>query len=358
MSKIPDDDLLNDIMRVANKLEKSPTQIEYRTHGEYGVTTIRNRFGSWNNGLAASGHTRNTAHGLSDETLLRHLRDRFENAETTSSKEFFHDKLDYGETIYLHRFGGRWRSIVRAGYDPPAAVPISESDYDSYIQTAIDAEYPSVSLLGLLRAFTGFPQGVLNEVSPDWVSRLDSDLQPTLITVPSDHIAGDDNWVAKAPTHYTVAGKTKESGLEPLLRWLDDTDGNLLTIAQAKHGILSNLITEAGLDIGPPSLRATVAAHLARRSVSKFEIEMQVGFEKTNWDRSVEDYFLYLYQFEDYCHPDYDPSGVYLDPDSGEPRRIESEATEPPESSVRRRLHTCDDTSDLDVAQHVAQAGG
>jgi len=264
---ISDSELLIDLNRVADRLGKTPTQQEYERHGEHSRRALTERYSS-----------------------------------------------------------GWWEAAVRAGQKPPTSVPLSETDYDSYIQAAINAEYPSVSFYGVLRGFTGIPVKILRQISADWVSRLNSDLQPTLITVPSEHIASESDWVLQVPTHYTVAGEQKPTGLEPLLRWLNDTDGQLLKTDQSKGRILSSLISEAGLDIEPPALRATVAAHLARREVSKFEIEMQVGFEKTDWRRSVEDYFLYLYQFEDYCHPDYEPSGVYLDPDTGESRRIDSEA--------------------------------
>jgi len=323
---VSDDDLLDDLNRVAKKLGKAPTVREYISHGNYTNGTIRRRFDGWNNALIAIGCSRNTGHGLTNEELLKHAREGLVNGEIGSIERFIRNNLDYSHKTYFRRFGGHWSTIVRAGQRPPTGIPISEADYDSYIQTAINAEYPSVSFLGLLRAFTGLPGNVLNNFSSDWVSRLDSDLQPTLITVPSEYIHSDDNWVLKVPTHYTVAGERKPTSLEPLLRWLNDTDGRLLKTERAKYGILSNLISEAGLDTEPLALRATVATHLARRGVSKFEIEMQVGFEKTGWDRSVEDYFLYLYQFEDYCHPDYEPSGVFLDPDSGEPRQIDSDA--------------------------------
>jgi hypothetical protein len=263
---------------------------------------------------------------ISGEELLKDIRNSSANTEITSTRRFFADVAEYSGGPSRDRFGGRWRAFVRAGRKPPTGVPISEEDYDTYIQTAINASYPSVSLFGLLRAFTGIPTKVLREFNTDWVSRLDSDLQATLITVPAEYIAVDDDWVLIAPTHYTISGEEKPTGLEPLLRWIDDT--GTLTTTEAKGGILQRLITEAGLDIDdrrkPPALRASAAAHLSRQGASPGEIEMQIGAEKTGWRRSVEDYMLYLYQFEDYCHPSYEPSGTYLDQESGDVRKIES----------------------------------
>ena len=257
--QISDTELLEDLNRVAEKLGKVGsivTQQEYKKHGEYGYVTLYRRWP-----------------------------------------------------------GNFWEATVRAGHRPYLNVPLSETQYHNYMKTSIDADYPSMSLFGVLRGVTGIPTPVLNQISPEWISHLDSTRQPTLFTVPSEHIVSDEDWVMKMPTHYTVAGDTKPTNLKPLLRWLDQTCGRFLTHENTKGG-LSTLMEEAGIDPDrrTSALRATVASHLGRRGVSQFEIEMQVGAQKTNWRRSVEDYFLYLYQFEDYCHPDYEPSGVYLDP--------------------------------------------
>jgi hypothetical protein len=321
---VSDDELVADLKRVAEKLGKSPTWAEYNTHGCHAPSTISRRFDGWNNAKDAVGLDRNTAHGVTDEVLLRDVREKYADTQVESITEFLFTEPDYSYKTYRERFRSRWRAVVRAGQKPPSRVPLPEKQYDEYIQTAINANYPSVSLYGLLRAFTGIPAKVLREFNSDWVSRLDSDLQATLITVPADLIADDDDWVLIAPTHYTISGEEKPTGLEAMLRWIDDTE--TLRTHHYKDGVLSRLIEIVGLNIEPPALRVTVAAHLARQGASRGEIEMQVGANKTDWRRSIEDYFLYLYQFEDYCHPDYDPSGVYLDPDSGDAERIESEA--------------------------------
>ncbi len=321
---VSDDKLLADLKRVAEKLSKSPTYAEYNTHGCHAGCTIASRFDGWNNAKDIAGLNRNTAHGVTDKSLLRDIRGKYADTQAGSVDEFLNTEPDYSSKVYRERYQSRWEAVVRAGRKPLSGVPLPERQYDEYIQTAINANYPSVSLYGLLRAFTGIPSDVLGEFNSDWVSRLNSDLQATLITVPADLIADNDNWVLIAPTHYTISGEEKPTGLEAMLRWIDDTE--TLCTPNSKGGVLSRLIENAGLNIEPPALRATVAAHLARQGASRGEIKMQVGAHKTDWRRSVEDYFLYLYQFEGYCHPDYEPSGVYLDPDSGDAERIESEA--------------------------------
>lgn len=53
--RIPDDDLLADLRRVADKLDKSPSKNEYNEHGEYSAQTLMGRFGSWNDAKEAVG---------------------------------------------------------------------------------------------------------------------------------------------------------------------------------------------------------------------------------------------------------------------------------------------------------------
>lgn len=76
-----------------------------------------------------------------------------------------------------------------------------------------------------------------------------------------------------------------------------DETGYTVQTNPNKHGTFppQTIIDTAGLDATSINLRSTVAAHLARKGVSRFKIEMQVGAKKTHWQRSIEDCFLYLY---------------------------------------------------------------
>jgi len=55
MKKIPDEDLLSDLQRVADLLEKSPTQADYREQGQHGIMTVINRFDGWNEAKRKAG---------------------------------------------------------------------------------------------------------------------------------------------------------------------------------------------------------------------------------------------------------------------------------------------------------------
>jgi len=46
--KIEDDEILGDIKRVAEKIDKNITKRDYNKHGKFSSVTISNHFGSWN----------------------------------------------------------------------------------------------------------------------------------------------------------------------------------------------------------------------------------------------------------------------------------------------------------------------
>jgi len=53
--RISNQELLDDLHRLAEQLGDTPTLKEYREHGEYGAQTLYDRFGSWNEALEAAG---------------------------------------------------------------------------------------------------------------------------------------------------------------------------------------------------------------------------------------------------------------------------------------------------------------
>lgn len=52
MSFIPDQELIQDLKSVAEKLGHSPSESEYDRVGKYSRSTVKKRFGSWNKAKA------------------------------------------------------------------------------------------------------------------------------------------------------------------------------------------------------------------------------------------------------------------------------------------------------------------
>ena len=128
---IPNDDLLDDVKRVASiNGKKTLTGGEYRQHGKYGLNTFLRRFGSWNTvlelcGLDVNAFQRAAAKGghnysaLTDDQLIDDLK---RVAEVLNSKTFSSgDYQKYGEFskgTFFHRFGTWNNALEKAGLIP------------------------------------------------------------------------------------------------------------------------------------------------------------------------------------------------------------------------------------------------
>ena len=128
---IPDDDLLDDVKRVASMIgKKTLTRDEYRQYGKYGANTFLRRFGSWNTVLelcgldvnvfqraaAQGGHNYST---LTNEQLIEDLK---KVAKVLCSSSFSSgDYQKYGEfsrVTFFRRFGSWNNALEKAGLIP------------------------------------------------------------------------------------------------------------------------------------------------------------------------------------------------------------------------------------------------
>ncbi|MGA2916698.1 MAG: HNH endonuclease [Sedimentisphaerales bacterium] len=109
----PEKELIADLKRVANDLQKSPTIDEYNERGSYHSTTLTRRFGGWPKALKAAGlsGTRSPLN-ISEEELFQNLQEiwiklgrqpRYQEIQKPLSK--------YSAGTYENRFGS-WRKAL------------------------------------------------------------------------------------------------------------------------------------------------------------------------------------------------------------------------------------------------------
>ena len=132
---IPNDDLLNDVKKVASIIgKKTLTRAEYSHHGKYGSNTFLRRFKSWKTVLelcgldvnvfqragAQGGHNYST---LTDEQLIEDLK---KVANVLGSSTFSSgDYQKYGEFsrgTFFRRFGTWNNALEKAGLIPQKQV--------------------------------------------------------------------------------------------------------------------------------------------------------------------------------------------------------------------------------------------
>lgn len=325
---ITPEEIVRDIQRLFDKFGKPPKIAEYDEHGRYSSSTLDNKFGSFNEAIKAAGYLPDRTRNVPASRVLVDLRDHIDQDTSAPLVERYGNLGEYGIATVKRKFGSKWRGVVRAGIRPHSSTPLRPSAYKSFIHTALDCGIFD-SLYGQLIAFTGIPLRILANFSPQWVSNIDNNRRDTLITIPNDQLVANDDWVITVPQRWTdpVTGTTKQTTLNNLLKFVQLLgEQELRRCNTSVNNVVHRISNRAGIErnIERINLRATIAVHLGEREIPTWQIKHQVGNEMTGWSRSVEDYYLYLYQFRDVTHPDYVPSGTYLDPKSGEIQDIES----------------------------------
>ena len=72
--KIPKEELINDMLKVAKKLSKKTVTIaDYEKHGKFGPTTISKRFGGWNKAKESAGLKIGRLYNSSEEDYFENL---------------------------------------------------------------------------------------------------------------------------------------------------------------------------------------------------------------------------------------------------------------------------------------------
>ncbi len=110
------DALIEDIKAVAKQLGKNTlTSSEYEQYGKYGTSCARNKFGKWENVLAAVGLDATGYHtaGITDEQLLEAIYQAWERlGHQPNTRDLKNREMGYGQTTYINRFGSWKGSII------------------------------------------------------------------------------------------------------------------------------------------------------------------------------------------------------------------------------------------------------
>ena len=113
------DQLLNEIHRLHDELEKVPSYQEMNDHGEYSVYTYSRVFGSWNEAVESAGYSSHSNPApTSKEELLAELE---RVAEKCNRKPTRRDLEEHGSvcaTTYSNKFGSWNAALKAAGFTP------------------------------------------------------------------------------------------------------------------------------------------------------------------------------------------------------------------------------------------------
>jgi len=126
MSKPTTDDLLDELRRLAQELDTTPTASDMTELGSYWPSHYRREFGGWNNAVSEAGLEPNQSRKISTDDLLNEIRRLAKELNKTPTKTEMNDMGKYYGRSYQIRFGG-WTSAVRqAGLEPNERISPSE----------------------------------------------------------------------------------------------------------------------------------------------------------------------------------------------------------------------------------------
>jgi len=341
-------ELIDDLKRVKSDLDKTPTQTEYQEHGENSAAAIRTEFGCWTNGLRAADIELNQRGWIPEAEMLIDLIDVTDGNIAPPPNEYRKEGRFGGHLEKKTAESRYWEACVRAGLRPRTRCPLTPSSLDSYFR-AIEELNQYDSIGPRLMLFTGLDSYIIKNISPDWM--LDRD--DPIIRVPQEQTDTGDPWVFRIPEVWVNphTGETIDTNLPESLDWIFARYGEIPFEkgAQITHKV-RYVASEADIDVErrrkeyprytdwekyeselpvvrPPDLRTTYGINLARQNVDIDTIQHRIGLNRMNRLEQVSDYFVWLYQFEDHCHPDYEPSGTYINPDTRDIETIESEGS-------------------------------
>lgn len=119
-AKIPDDVLIGELQRLADELGTTPTKTDMRYHGEFSTNVYQDQFGSWNNAIMAAGLPVNSQQPaeLSDEALVAELQRLADELGATPKMIDMRDRGKFSPTTYHTRFGSWNAALKSAGLSP------------------------------------------------------------------------------------------------------------------------------------------------------------------------------------------------------------------------------------------------
>lgn len=121
VKKIDKEDIRNDIQRVYQKIGSPPSESQYNKHGQYSASVVRNRFGKFTEGRAAADIPNPDMRGgnnrITRKDLLEELQRLGEDLEKTPTREDLQEYGDYAENPYRREFGSWSEALLAAGYN-------------------------------------------------------------------------------------------------------------------------------------------------------------------------------------------------------------------------------------------------
>jgi SOS-response transcriptional repressor LexA len=137
-TNIPRDELLDELTRLSDVLDRTPTSIDMESSGRFAHATYRRAFGSWNDAIREADLTTNVRSDIPEPELLDELKSLRDELGRTPERREMDQQGQFDSSTYSHRFG-TWNDALRAAnIDPSKRRNIPKSDLKDEIRRLAD----------------------------------------------------------------------------------------------------------------------------------------------------------------------------------------------------------------------------
>jgi hypothetical protein len=135
---IPKSDLLAELERLNEELERTPTVEDMWEKGRFGSATYRTAFGSWNDAIREADLDVNVRSDIPERELLGEIQSLADDLSRTPEGRDMDQHGQFDSTTYNSRFGSWNEALKRVGFEPIRRTDIPESELIDEIQRLAD----------------------------------------------------------------------------------------------------------------------------------------------------------------------------------------------------------------------------
>lgn len=132
------ENLLDEIRRLAEELDKTPTSIDMRENGEHHPSTYQTHFRSWSAAVEEAGFEPNHGTKISTSDLINDIQRVASDLGRCPSSSEIRDYGEFSYPTYHNRFGS-WTSAIEAARDYTPSVGNASEDNDDPSAHVVDS---------------------------------------------------------------------------------------------------------------------------------------------------------------------------------------------------------------------------
>jgi len=126
---VPETELRGELQRLKDELGHVPGRREMDDEGSFDSTTYMATFGTWNDALREADLTPNERRDIPKSDLLAELRRLADVLDRTPIRDEMESQGEFSHSVYTHRFGSWNDALIEAGLDPNKIIDPAHLDH-------------------------------------------------------------------------------------------------------------------------------------------------------------------------------------------------------------------------------------